>query len=613
MVSRCLVSGIAGIIVPAGRSVDERLLQRMAASMAYRGPDGHHTWTAGPVGFAHALLQTSDLPPGPQPATLGAGVWITADARIDGRADLIKKLQAAGRTHVPPCDDARLILHAYHVWGERCVDHLLGDFAFAIWDGRSHRLFCARDHFGVKPFYYAHVEGGVLFSNTLDCVRLHPEVGDALNELSVADFLLFGCHHDPTATTFARIRRLAPAHAISHQRGTAAVRRYWALPIGGRIRYRKSADYIGHFNTLLRAAVEDRIRDSRPAVWMSGGMDSTAIAATAQQVVNARGARFRLRAYTVVYKSLFDDEEHRYAEIAARAIGVCTRYLQADDGLPFDGWDGDGLETPEPSGDPYSALYTRQLREVAGASRVALSGDGGDELFWRSYVLDLVGNVALPELAADLARCLVLHRQRPAAGIRAKLEEWPGRRSPKPAMPGWLNAEFAARHDLQRRLEQAGARSAIGAHALRPEAHRRLSSPLLSSYVEGLDPGITRVPLEHRWPFLDVRLVDYLLAIPPLPWCIDKRLLRLAMRGALPETVLRRKKAALGDDPLRVHLRSGDWSRLDRFVAEPQLSRFVNLDAIPSAASMAGGQNLWLDVRPLCLNYWLSRIDRYAC
>lgn len=606
------MSGIAGIVLPAGRSVDERLLRRMAASMAYRGPDGYHTWLSGRIGFAHAQLRTSDLPPAPQPATLDGRVWITADARVDGRADLVRKLEAARRTDVPTSDDARLILHAYHVWGEHCVDQLLGDFAFAIWDGRSRRLFCARDHFGVKPFYYAQVEGGIVFSNTLDCVRLHPEVDDTLNELSVADFLLFGCHHDPTATTFARIRRLAPAHAISSTCGTPAVRRFWALPDGGRIRYRKSADYVDHFRALLRAAVEDRIRDSRPAIWMSGGMDSTAIAATAQQVLAARGAPFHLRAYTVVYESLFNDEERRYAEIAARAIGISARYLPADDGLPFDGWDGHGLETPEPNGDPYASLQTRQLREVAAGSRVALSGDGGDEVFWRSYVVDLVGNVALRELAADLARCVLLHRRRPAAGVRATLAEWCGRRSPQTAIPVWLNAEFVARHDLRRRFEQAGARFAIGMHALRPEAHRRLSSPLLSSYLEGLDPGITRVPLEHRWPFLDVRLVGYLLAIPPLPWCIDKRLLRVAMRGALPETVLRRAKAALADDPLRVHLRSTACSRLDRFEAEPQLSRFVNRSAIPSVAGMAAGQNLWLDLRPLCLNYWLSRVNRYA-
>ena len=169
------MSGIAGMVVPAGRAIDEPLLRRMAASMAYRGPDGTSTWTGTQAGFAHALLRTTDRPPGPQPTTLDGCVWITADARIDDRAELLRALEAAGRTEVSDSDDAQLILHAYHAWGEHCVDRLLGDFAFAIWDGRSRRLFCARDHFGIKPFYYAEIDGGIVFSNTLECVRLHPD------------------------------------------------------------------------------------------------------------------------------------------------------------------------------------------------------------------------------------------------------------------------------------------------------------------------------------------------------------------------------------------------------------------------------------------------------
>ena len=90
--------------------------------------------------------------------------------------------------------DSELILHAYAAWGEACVQHLRGDFAFAIWDARRKVLFCARDHFGVKPFYYAELDGVFIFSNTLDCVRLHPDVSGELNESAVADFLLFGLH-----------------------------------------------------------------------------------------------------------------------------------------------------------------------------------------------------------------------------------------------------------------------------------------------------------------------------------------------------------------------------------------------------------------------------------
>ena len=605
------MSGIAGMVVPAGRLVDEPLLRRMAASMACRGPDGHHTWICGPVGFAHALLSTSDDPPVPQPATLDGCVWITADARIDDRDGLCRKLEAAGRIGVRWCGDAQLILHAYGVWGEQCVDHLLGDFAFAIWDGRSRRLFCARDHFGIKPLYYAAADGGIVFSNTLECIRLHPDIGDRLDELAVADFLLFGCHQDSSATTYAHVRRLPPAHVLSIAATTPAVRKYWSLPESDPIRYRRSRDYVDRFTELFRAAVDDRIRGTRPAVWMSGGLDSTAIAATAQRILSDSGAAFQLRSYTVAYESFVDDDDPRYANLAARALGISSRVLRADHALPFDDWDRPRMHTPEPIDDAYHSLRTQQLEDVASVSRVALAGDGGDEVLWRPYLLDLVGVVPAPALAADLARCLLVHGRRPAVGVRATLARW-RRRSPQTFVPAWLNADLVARWNLRDRVRDAGTRTAH-MRSLRPEVYRRLSSPFLHAFLEGHDPGVTRVGLEHRWPFLDVRLVSYLLSVPPVPWCVDKVLLRVAMRGLLPDSLLRRPKSPFLFEPVRAHLLTPDLSWLNRFEAAPQLSRFVERRAVPPVATIAAAPDPWVDLRPLCLNYWLSRVNAHAC
>src|SRR4026207_274642 len=119
--------------------------------------------------------------------TLDGKVWLTADARLDARTDLIRKL-----TPQQSPDDAELILHAFEKWGENCVTHLLGEFAFAIWDSRARRLFCARDHFGVKPFFFAHIANSFVFSNTLNALRLDPRVSSELNEIAVGDYLLFG-------------------------------------------------------------------------------------------------------------------------------------------------------------------------------------------------------------------------------------------------------------------------------------------------------------------------------------------------------------------------------------------------------------------------------------
>ena len=605
------MSGIAGIVMPAGCAADQQLLRRMAALMSGRGPDGQRIWNGGRVGLVHAMLQTRTMCVAQQPASIDGEVWITADARIDGRADLVRALGTAGVTNVSSADDAHLILRAYQAWGERCVDHLIGDFAFAIWDERSQQLFCARDHFGIKPFYYAEIGGAFIFSNTLDCLRLHPGVDGTLNELSIADFLLLGFHDDTTATAFAKVHRLAPAHILNRKTVACTVRRYWTLPVDGQVRYRRSRDYVDHFTALFRDAVADRIDSSGSSIWLSGGVDSAAIAVTASQVAGARGTPFDLTAHTVVYDTLISDDERRYAGAAGEAAGIAPRYWSADDALPFDGWKESRVRTPEPIDDPYFAYASQQLHAMRATGRIALTGDGGDELLYRSYAVDLVGKMPFRELASDIARCVLVHRRRPAAGVRAKVESWRNR-NPEPSLPEWLNADLVERLKLRERLNDGANTALTQIHPLRPDAYRRLSSPAWPAYLESLDPGVTGVPVEHRLPFLDLRLVNYLLSIPPLPWCVDKQLLRVSMRDKLPAALLRRKKSPLAEEPLRVHFRARDWSWLDRFDASPDLARFVNRESIPPLVRLAAGDNPWPDLRPFCLNYWLSR-DNGRC
>src|SRR5438874_2581685 len=149
------MSGMTGIFNRDGAPVDRDLLSRMTAYMGFRGPDAQEIRTSGGIGFGHTLLRTTwESETENQPYVL-EDVWITADARIDAREDLIRHLQAAGRHPSQNASDPELILHSYHAWSEQCLDRLLGDFSFAIWDQRARRLFCARDHFGIKRFYYS--------------------------------------------------------------------------------------------------------------------------------------------------------------------------------------------------------------------------------------------------------------------------------------------------------------------------------------------------------------------------------------------------------------------------------------------------------------------------
>ncbi|MGH9703335.1 MAG: asparagine synthetase B family protein, partial [Candidatus Acidiferrales bacterium] len=255
------MSGIVGIVNLDGAPIDRGLLRHMTDYLAFRGPDAQEIWSGGSVGFGHTLLRTTfESEQENQPANLDERLWITADARIDSRAELVARLRDHGELCSFSDPDCWLILHAYRAWGEACVEHLLGDFSFAIWDERNRHLFCARDHFGVRPFFYAQVGDCFVFSNTLDCVRIHPAVSDELNELAIADYLLFDGNQEVDTTIFSEIRRLPAAHFLSLRNGSPCVRRYWTLPVERPLKFKTKSECVERFLELLDTAVSDRLR-----------------------------------------------------------------------------------------------------------------------------------------------------------------------------------------------------------------------------------------------------------------------------------------------------------------------------------------------------------------
>ncbi|HEV8000065.1 MAG TPA: hypothetical protein VGP63_09305, partial [Planctomycetaceae bacterium] len=264
------MSGIVGMFRQDGAPVDPRLLQALTDYLSYRGPDASGIWHHGEVGLGHTLLQTTpELAGERQPLSLDDRLWLTADARLDQRAALIRELRGSGGEVSESTPDFELILRSYAAWGTNCVDHLRGDFAFAIWDAPNELLFCARDHFGVKPFYYAQLKNLFLFSNTLNCVGAHPDVSGELNDSAIADFLLFGLNYNEGTTTFHDVQRLPPAHCMTVSCGSVEIRQYWTPPTNGRIRYRRDAEYIEHFQTLLQSAVNDRLRTDHVGILLS--------------------------------------------------------------------------------------------------------------------------------------------------------------------------------------------------------------------------------------------------------------------------------------------------------------------------------------------------------
>jgi asparagine synthase (glutamine-hydrolysing) len=606
------MSGIVGLLSPDDAPVDGGLLRRLTGSLAYRGPDAQSVWQAGPVGLGHTLLATTpEAARERQPCSLDGSTWVTADARVDGRGDLVRALGADSHAGLGGATDAELILHAYAAWGEGCVHRLLGDFAFALWDGPRRRLFCARDHFGVKPFYYATPGGGLAFSNTLDCLLAHPAVSGRLNDLAVGDFLVFGFNQCPGTTTFADVRRLPPAHALTWSGGELRLRRYWSLPADGHLRYRRPEDYVEHFRALLRQAVADRLRTRRVGVYMSGGLDSTALAATARDLLAGGGAGFDLRAYTVVWDRLIPDEERHYSAAAAAALGVPVHYLAADDYRPFEGWGRPGLRTAEPTDEPLVAAFFDQIDRVVPHSRVALTGQGGDVALAPSplYLMGLLKRLRWARCLTEVARFAWPRRRLPPLGLRTQLRSWLGLHERSAPYPPWLNPGFAAWLGLRERWEELS-RGPRSPHPTRPRAHAALQSPYWVRLFEGLDPGVTRRPVEFRHPFFDLRLLDFLLALPPLPWFVDKELLRVAMRGVLPDAVRLRPKRPLAGDPVRELVRRGDVCWQDHLAPVEDLAYYIDVDEVRRMVDTQGwgARDSEAIVAPLSLGYWFRHL-----
>ena len=495
---------------------------------------------------------------------------ITANARIDGREELIAKIGKTPRTK----DDTELILLAYERWGEVCVKHLIGDFAFSIRDNRSQQLFCARDHFGVKPFFFTNVGNDFQWSTKLNELRAEPRVSDTLNEIAIGDYLLFGLNQDLSTTTFRDIQRLPPAHTLTIKNGSVTTRRYWNPDTTKEVRFREPHSYVERFKELLRTAVEDRLRMDRVAVSMSGGLDSTSLAAIAQD------AGADVHACAVVYDLLIPDEERHYATTAANHLGIPISFVTADQYSLFEEQVPGDMDQPEPFLlSPLTAQFHNLLRLCAAHSRVALTGYDGDTF--------------------------MNEPKQSRLKVRTRLRRVLGKHPAHAELPDWIDESFAKRTHLLDRLKESFL-NPINPVEKRPSAIRVLNSKVWAPLFEGYDPGATRLDLEVRHPFIDVRLVEYLLAIPAAPWCVNKHILRVTMKDRLPADVLNRPKTPLAGDPALQITRNRSVRWLDSFEVNPQLRVFVNLNRRRSIADELTPDGLWASLRVFALNYWLT-------
>ena len=277
--------GIAGVHDLRGRTVAglDGELAAMSHLIRHRGPDGDAVWK-GPsdrVGFAHRRLEIIDLVSGKQPMTDPAGDWITYNGEIYNYVELREEL---GAERFRTTSDTEVILEAYRRWGHGCLDHLRGMFAFAIWDPDDGSLFCARDRFGMKPFYYAIVDGRLYFASEAKALLpFLPKVETDLEGLR--DYLTFQFCLDGK-TLFAGIRELPPGHMLVVRNGVVEISRYWDVYY--RLDFGRDA---GYFEERLRELLDDSVRvhlraDVPIGAYLSGGLDSSIVASIAAEDID---------------------------------------------------------------------------------------------------------------------------------------------------------------------------------------------------------------------------------------------------------------------------------------------------------------------------------------
>ncbi len=612
------MSGFAGLVrigaTPELVAEDARILEKFARAIAFRGPDESNSWQHTDVQFCFSFLKTGPAPQAKtQPCSLDGRVWLLGDLRLDGRDEVLRRFAQRGEQLESSLTDEELLLHVFQIFGENGVAGLDGDFSLVLWDAKKKKLTAFRDLTGSKAFFYFVGDGLLCFSNTLDALRASPGFDGSLDRHFLADYLLTSWCPEPERTVYSQVHRLAPGHSFEYSREGMKVARTAQLDIEELIRYKSDQEYVDHYRELLHSAVTDRLTHETNIVFMSGGLDSTTVAAEAQRICQRFGGTRSVSAQAVDYRPLFDDREGDEAKRVADYLELPFELLQGGEYIPFSGWDATGFPMPEPKHEPFEAFHVEAHRRASKHCRVALSGDGGDDVLlgqaW-PYLRNLLKQGRVISAAAGLIRHIWNTRQLPVLGlgIRSRIRSRFGVGTAPETFPDWVNPEFASSFRLQERFA-ALQQKPKSEHPNHPWAYAMLTGPFWPNVLEGEDAAWSGVPLEVRAPLLDRRMIRYLLRLPALPWCMDKQLVRRAMVGELPGETLSRPKSPLAEDPLEVHIRKKQWKPGTDGELTEILKEMVDPERLENCMGQLEADKLNVCLRPISLDRWLKSVE----
>ncbi len=617
--------GIAGIVhFDPHVTVDASRLRRMRDVLAHRGPDGDGLIIDGPVGLAHRRLAIIDVAGGRQPMANEDGtIVLVCNGEIYNHAGLREDLEARGHRYATR-SDSETVIHAYEDDGERVPERLHGMFAFAMWDMKRKTLLLARDRLGIKPLYFAVTDDELLFGSEIKAILAALPSRPRLNEQHLPAYLANGFVNGED-TLFAGIKRLLPGHTMTwSSAGGLRRRRYWQLPRPGSAAPQSFDRAAQSLRERLTAAVQRHLMSDVPlGVFLSGGIDSTALAAIA-----ARQTGKPLKTFAVGFSDR-DANELTYAAQAAAWIGSEHRDLVVTPDrffamLPRLVWHED-----EPIAFPSSVplhFLSRMAREHV---TVVLTGEGADELFlgynryrvthWNERFGRTYSAIA-PQALRRSVQALVTRLPASASRILARsfLALEPGIRNTYLENFSVLS-ETRQRQLLSRpELLDSDVHSPALDHLMSGEGTLldRMSHLDLQTYLHELlmkqDQMSMAASIESRVPFLDDQLVEHVAALPAslkLRGWQTKALLREAVRDLVPPEILSRRKMGF-PVPVGRWLAAAFRPLVDEFVLGPRAAKrqLFNTNALGSlvAEHMAGvaahGDRLWLLIN---LEIWL--------
>ena len=522
--------GIAGQYCPDGREPDAQLLAEMSKRLVHRGPDSDGTRIHGSVGLVYRRLAIIDLSAdGCQPMTNEDGtLWLVFNGEIYNYIELREELILNGhRFHSK--SDSEVILHAYEDWGTGCLERFNGMWAFAIWDEKQKRLFCARDRLGIKPFYYSMAGGSFLFASEIKALLAHPEVGKHPDTGTLGTYLAWGALDHSSRTMFEGISQLEPAHAmVVTAAGPEQPFRYWDVKINPAIRSdMPDEEAASGLLAILRDATRIHLRsDVAVGTCLSGGIDSSTLTVLINNLIRDEApASVGTRQKT--FSAVFSDkrfDESRYIDEIVAATGVDAHRVEP---TPQQLWD-DINRLVYIQDEPFGSLsiYAQYcvMRLAKEQVKVVLDGQGADELlggylaYQGSYIGMLLRSFHWGTAFSEMAGSFRHHRGFFRSSLRQLIERRRRRNLLK------YTAETIPRYNS----------------SLDRVLYRELTSTNLPALLHYEDRNSMAFSIESRVPFLDYRFVEYVASLPlnqKIRAGITKTALRNAIKGIVPESI----------------------------------------------------------------------------